>query len=99
MLICIWLVYANLYNIEKLNYDFSLADKDKAMHSGVIARTIVLDRLTKAYLASHPDAVVVNIACGRRFFPGHVPLPVMQPEAPHFQPEHGECTYNVKYFR
>lgn len=68
MLICIWLVYANLYNIEKLNYDFSLADKDKAMHSGVIARTIVLDRLTKAYLASHPDAVVVNIACGRRFF-------------------------------
>ena len=50
--------------IDKLNYDFSLADKDKAMHSGVIARTIVLDRLTKEYLASHPGAVVVNIACG-----------------------------------
>ena len=28
-----------------LDYDFSLADKDAAMHSGVIARTIVLDRL------------------------------------------------------
>ena len=35
-----------------------------AMRSGVIARTIVLDRLTKAWLASHPGAAVVNIACG-----------------------------------
>ena len=50
--------------IEKLDYDFSLADKDAAMHSGVIARTIVLDRLTKEWLAKHPGAVVVNIACG-----------------------------------
>ena len=49
--------------IEKLDYDFSLADKDTAMHSGVIARTIVLDKLTKAWLAKHPGAVVVNIAC------------------------------------
>ena len=50
--------------IEKLDYDFSLADQDAAMHSGVIARTIVLDRLTKEWLAKHPGAVVVNIACG-----------------------------------
>ena len=50
--------------IGKLDYDFSLADKDTAMHSGVIARTIVLDRLTKAWLGAHPSAVVVNIACG-----------------------------------
>ena len=50
--------------IEKLDYDFSLADKDTAMHSGVIARTIVLDRLTNEWLAKHPGAVVVNIACG-----------------------------------
>ena len=50
--------------IEKLDYDFSLADKDTAMRSGVIARTIVLDKLTKAWLTSHPGAVVVNIACG-----------------------------------
>ena len=48
----------------KLDYDFSLADKDTAMHSGVIARTIVLDRLTKEWLAKYPGAVVVNIACG-----------------------------------
>lgn len=50
--------------IEKLDYDFSLADKDTAMRGGVIARTIVLDRLTKAWLGAHPGAVVVNIACG-----------------------------------
>ena len=48
----------------KLDYDFSLADKDTAMGSGVIARTIVLDRLTTAWLAAHPGGVVVNIACG-----------------------------------
>ena len=36
--------------IDKINYDFSLADKDSAMHSGVVARTIVLDKL--AYFAA-----------------------------------------------
>lgn len=50
--------------VEKLDYDFSLADKDSAMSSGVIARTIVLDRLAERYLAGHRGAVVVNIACG-----------------------------------
>ena len=47
-----------------LDYDFSLADKDVAMRSGVIARTVVLDRLTKAWLAENPGTVFVNIACG-----------------------------------
>ena len=50
--------------VEKLDYDFSLADKDTPMHSGVIARTIVLDRLVKEFLEQHPGAIVVNIACG-----------------------------------
>ncbi len=50
--------------IRRLDYDFSLADKDSAMSSGVIARTIVLDKLVKAYLSAHPGAVAVNIACG-----------------------------------
>ena len=50
--------------ISRLNYDFSLADRDAAMHSGVIARTIVLDRLVGAWLAKNPGAVAVNIACG-----------------------------------
>lgn len=47
-----------------LQYDFSMADRDKAMHSGVIARTIVLDRLTGAWLQEHPGGTVVNVACG-----------------------------------
>ena len=50
--------------VDKLHYDFSLADKDAAMSSGVIARTIVLDHLVQQYLTAHPGAVVVNIACG-----------------------------------
>ena len=50
--------------VERLDYDFSLADRDGAMHSGVIARTIVLDQLVGRWLADHPGAVVVNIACG-----------------------------------
>ena len=50
--------------VERMDYDFSLADGDAAMHSGVIARTIVLDRLTEGFLVQHPGAVVVNLACG-----------------------------------
>ena len=50
--------------IDRLDYDFSMADKDAAMHSGVIARTIVLDKLVKTYLAGHGGAVVENMACG-----------------------------------
>ena len=50
--------------IGRLDYDFSLADKDAAMHSGVIARTIVLDRLVGEYLAAHLGATVMNLACG-----------------------------------
>ena len=50
--------------VGKLDYDFTLAEKDTAMRGGVIARTIVLDQLTKAWLGAHPGAVVVNIACG-----------------------------------
>lgn len=50
--------------IGKLHYDFSLAEKDTAMRSGVIARTIVLDKLVNVFLAAHPGAIVVNIACG-----------------------------------
>ena len=50
--------------VAELDYDFSLADKDGAMRSGVIARTLVLDRLVADWLKAHPGAVVVNIACG-----------------------------------
>ena len=50
--------------VEKLDYDFSKADKDNAMTYGVIARTIVLDRMVKQYLEKHANTVVINIACG-----------------------------------
>ena len=50
--------------VEKLDYDFSKADKDKAMNCGVIARTIVLDRMIKQYLEKHANTVAINIACG-----------------------------------
>lgn len=50
--------------IARLDYDFTLAEKDTAMRSGVIARTLVLDQLVGDWLRQHPGAVVVNIACG-----------------------------------
>ncbi len=50
--------------IGRISYDFSLADKDSAMHSGVIARTIVLDRLVGKWLEENPGGIVVNLACG-----------------------------------
>lgn len=50
--------------IGRLDYDFALADRDAAMHNGVIARTLVLDRLFSEWISQNPDAVVVNIACG-----------------------------------
>ena len=55
---------AAVRHVDQLDYDFSNADRDTAMRSGVIARTIVLDRLTGRFLAAHPGAIVVNIACG-----------------------------------
>lgn len=50
--------------VKGLDYDFSKAEKDAAMSSGVIARTILLDRMVSRFLQEHPDAVVINIACG-----------------------------------
>jgi O-methyltransferase involved in polyketide biosynthesis len=50
--------------VESLDYDFSLADKDTPMSSGVIARTVILDRLVSEYLENNHNTIVVNIACG-----------------------------------
>ena len=36
--------------VSKLDYDFSNADKDKAMSYGVIARTIVLDEMVGRHI-------------------------------------------------
>ena len=50
--------------VSRLDYDFSKADKDMKMSSGVIARTIMLDKMVKEYISKHPEATVINIACG-----------------------------------
>lgn len=50
--------------VEQIDYDFTLAAKDKTMSSGVIARTIVLDKLVTEYLRKQSEAVVINLACG-----------------------------------
>lgn len=50
--------------VSRLDYDFSKAESDKAMSLGVIARTIVLDKLVGDFLSHYPHAVVMNIACG-----------------------------------
>lgn len=34
------------------------------MGNGVIARTIMLDKMVEEYLEKHPGAIVINIACG-----------------------------------
>lgn len=50
--------------VEHMDYDFSLAKKDKMMSSGTIARTFVFDELVSDFIRENPEAVVVNIACG-----------------------------------
>lgn len=50
--------------VKRLDYNFSKANKDKAMHNGVVARTIVFDQLLKKYLSIHPQPIIINLACG-----------------------------------
>ena len=50
--------------VERIDYDFSLAEGDSTMSDGVIARTLVFDELVKDFISRNPDCTVVNIACG-----------------------------------
>lgn len=50
--------------VTQLDYDFSRAEKDMAMSAGVIARTILLDRMVSQFVKENPKGTVVNIACG-----------------------------------
>ena len=50
--------------MEQLDYDFSKAEKDMAMSAGVIARTILLDKMVGDFVKENPKGTVVNIACG-----------------------------------
>lgn len=50
--------------VKEMDYDFTKAKEDAMMRNGVVARTIVLDELVQNYVTAHPNAVVINIACG-----------------------------------
>lgn len=50
--------------IKKMDYDFSTADKDFKMSAGVIARTILLDKMVKSFIDENEQATIINIACG-----------------------------------
>lgn len=50
--------------ISRMDYDFSIAGKDATMSKGVIARTILLDRMVGDFIKENPDCTVINIACG-----------------------------------
>lgn len=50
--------------ISKIDYDFSIAEKDRFMQLGTIARTIVLDEMVGDYINTHPECTIVNIASG-----------------------------------
>lgn len=50
--------------VSHMDYDFSLAEKDAMMSKGVIARTILLDRMVGEFIRENPKGTVVNIACG-----------------------------------
>ena len=48
--------------VARMDYDFSLAGKDAMMSTGVIARTILLDRMVGDFIRKNPNCTVVNIA-------------------------------------
>ncbi|MCM1092263.1 MAG: class I SAM-dependent methyltransferase [Muribaculum sp.] len=50
--------------VSRMDYDFSAAGKDSAMSQGVIARTILLDRMAGDFIRENPECTVINIACG-----------------------------------
>lgn len=50
--------------VSRMDYDFSLAGKDAMMSKGVIARTILLDRMVGNFIKHNPNGTIVNIACG-----------------------------------
>lgn len=50
--------------VSHIDYDFSRFANSRGSNLGVAVRTEILDELASAFIAAHPDAVVVNIAAG-----------------------------------
>ena len=49
--------------IKNLEIDTKPFDKFMS-HEGVIARTIMLDRMVKDFISKNPDAIIVNVGAG-----------------------------------
>jgi methyltransferase (TIGR00027 family) len=56
--------------VNKINFDFSVFDKEWMTLLVVAIRTEILDREAKAFIVNHPDAIIINLGCGldTRFF-------------------------------
>jgi O-methyltransferase involved in polyketide biosynthesis len=50
--------------VEKIDYDFARLKVDANMASGLAIRAVKFDNWTRAFLAAHPDAVVLHLGCG-----------------------------------
>lgn len=50
--------------VSRMDYNFSRAGKDAMMSTGVIARTLLLDRMVGDFIRRNPNCTVVNLACG-----------------------------------
>lgn len=91
--------------VDRLDYDFSFAAKDQTMSTGVVARTVVLDRMVSGFITRNPEATVVNLACGMdtRFYRAdngrirwyNVDLPVTMEIRERYLPEGGDRVKNI----
>lgn len=50
--------------VSKIDYDFSKLKLDRDLMIGVAMRAHILDGWTRAFLARHPDAIVLHPGCG-----------------------------------
>ncbi|TCP54113.1 O-methyltransferase involved in polyketide biosynthesis [Tamaricihabitans halophyticus] len=55
---------AAMATVERIDYDFSKMRVSTMVASGVALRAKLLDRWTAEFLADHPDATVLHLACG-----------------------------------
>lgn len=54
--------------VQQLNYNFDFSSKDAAMHNGVIARALVLDKLVSTYLAQWSTLPAEHLLASYIFF-------------------------------
>lgn len=49
--------------VNKIDYDFSKFDK-RFTREGVIARSIIFDKVMKKFISQHPNAICISVGCG-----------------------------------